>query len=99
MKKYLTILVMHIIKVHAQEEVTNSWQGTISNCIQEIDKLKNSKVDYTSIIEEVYERALGKASAEVFNGIEIEMLERMINKELVINHCKTLVHLSSKLED
>lgn len=95
MKARLTNLVMHVIKIHAQKKVTSSWQGTLNNELEGILNIKDSKTDYTQQIEDVYERALGKASGEVFNGVEIEALEQMIDKRMVIQHCKTLVHLGS----
>lgn len=95
MKARLTNVVIHVIKIHAQKVISNSWQGTLTNELQWVHKHKDKEVDYSTQIEEVYERALGKASAEIFNSLEIEALEQILNKQLVILHCKSLVHLGS----
>ncbi len=97
MEKIVFNLLVHVIKVHAQREITNSWQGTISNSFNWVAKKKDTKYDFSDMLNELYDDAISFASGEIFNGISEDKLRVLLDKELVILNCKMILHLNSSL--
>lgn len=91
MQRHLLIMVQHVIKIHAEKRVTSSWQGSINNALKYINKLKTGKECWDFEINELYEEAISYAAEEVRNGISIETLEALVDKEFVVLNCKVLL--------
>ncbi len=74
---YIEIVLLHLIKRHAEQRTTRSWDVSIANAVQQIvfvNKRRKAGGYYLSIddlaevILERYEIALRLASLEVFEG-------------------------------
>lgn len=90
---YMVILLQHYIKQAAEKRTTRSWNNSILNSIEQINrtnKRRKSKGYYASkeeleeIINEAFPRALRDAATEAFEGIytEPEIL-KMIDAESI----------------
>ncbi|MBD2137235.1 DUF29 family protein [Anabaena sp. FACHB-1237] len=99
---FVNILLIHLIKNHIEERLTNSWATSIRNSIMEIKRLnlkENKKSYYINvdewedlILDEVIDKAIADASDEVLNGAYNQFqLEEMIDKtELIGKGCQFL---------
>jgi hypothetical protein len=76
-ESFLKILLIHIIKKHAEKRTTKSWERSIRNAIdgiQSSNKRRSSKGFYLSIeeireaIEEIFGKSLRDAADEAFEG-------------------------------
>jgi len=100
-RSYAVILLQHLIKQQAEKGTTRSWEVSIRNSVREIQrKNKRRKAgDYyltteelVETLEEAYLNALDEASLEVEEGrYEPEELEKLINKEEILNHALALI--------
>ena len=100
-RSYAVILLLHLIKQQAEKGTTRSWEVSIRNSVREIQrKNKRRKAgDYyltteelVETLEEAYLNALDEASLEVEEGrYEPEELEKLINKEEILNHALALI--------
>lgn len=93
MNSYILVLLVHVIKIHAEKRKTRSWQNSIRNAVKKINELKDKKADLSIDLEEHYETALAMASTEIMYGIEISKLESILDQELIILHCLSLIDL------
>lgn len=99
MKSYLMNLMVHVIKIHAQEKTTSSWLGSMNNALKYIRQLQDSPLteeQWLLKLEDIYEDSLIYASNEIFNGCEVEYLETKVNKLIVLLHCYTLIQFTYK---
>src|ERR671917_2224497 len=95
------ILLLHLIKQQAEKRTTRSWEVSIRNSVREIQrKNKRRKAggyyltteELVETLEEAYLNALDEASLEVEEGrYEPEELEKLINKEEILNHALALI--------
>ncbi|CAN2040238.1 DUF29 family protein [Candidatus Magnetomoraceae bacterium gMMP-15] len=98
---YAVILLMHIIKQHAENRSTKSWERSIYNSVQKIALinkrrksrgyyLKNKELD--EILSSAFKPALKNASFEAFEGKydEIELASK-INKEDIKNEALEII--------
>ncbi|CAN2041718.1 DUF29 domain-containing protein [Candidatus Magnetomoraceae bacterium gMMP-15] len=94
-RSHTVILLLHLIKQHAEQRSTRSWEFSIYNALEDItyiNKRRKSggyylKKDELEIaIEEAWDRALKYASLEAFEGrySEAELMQ-MINAEQIKN--------------
>jgi hypothetical protein len=100
-RSYAVILLLHLIKQQAEKRTTRSWEVSIRNSVREIQrKNKRRKAggyyltteELVETLEEAYLNALDEASLEVEEGrYEPEELEKLINKEEIINHALALI--------
>lgn len=76
-ESFLQILLVHLIKQHAEKRTTRSWDVSIHNAIdgvQRINKRRKAGGHYLSVdelkesIDEIYPASLRLASLEVFAG-------------------------------
>jgi hypothetical protein len=77
-KSFLKLLLIHLIKNHVEQRLTNSWAASIRNSVREIQEIntkENKKSYYVNqdewenfIEEEVIEDAIADASLEIMNG-------------------------------
>jgi hypothetical protein len=95
------ILLLHLIKQQAEKRTTRSWEVSLRNSVREIQrKNKRRKAggyyltteELVETLEEAYLNALDEASLEVEEGrYEPEELEKLINKEEILNHALALI--------
>jgi len=100
-RSYAVILLLHLIKQQAEKRTTRSWEVYIRNSVREIQrKNKRRKAggyyltteELVETLEEAYLNALDEASLEVEEGrYEPEELEKLINKEEILNHALALI--------
>lgn len=100
-RSYAVILLLHLIKQQAEKRTTRSWEVSLRNSVREIQrKNKRRKAggyyltteELVETLEEAYLNALDEASLEVEEGrYEPEELEKLINKEEILNHSLALI--------
>ncbi len=88
------ILLLHLIKQHAEKRSTRSWEVSIRNAVRQIkrtNKRRKAGGFYLTIEElretltEAYSAALDQASLEAFKGkYEAEQLAEMVDKTAII---------------
>ncbi|WP_016950068.1 DUF29 family protein [Anabaena sp. PCC 7108] len=94
-KSFLKVLLIHLIKNHIEQRLTNSWAASIRNSLIEIQdiNLKENKKSYyinqdewDSWLDQEIELAISDASLEVMNGIYNEFqLAEMVDKNQIIS--------------
>ena len=92
-ESFLEILLIHLIKQHAEKRSTNSWERSIANALRGIyksNKRRESKGfylnqnDLQNAIEESYSFALKEAAQESFGGaFSAKVLSEMIDSEAI----------------
>ncbi len=89
LESFLVILLIHLIKIQVEKRVTRSWKNSLSNsllAIQRRNKLgKNSHyIKFTDwdeyILDCQFEAILG-AAKEIFEGINYQQLEKLVDFE------------------
>jgi hypothetical protein len=90
---YLTILLLHLIKQHAEKRTTRSWDVSIQNAVQQmayVNKRRKAGGFYLSTqeireaLEAWYDIALRQASLEAFGGVySVDELAAMVNDSAV----------------
>jgi hypothetical protein len=92
-RSYMAILLLHLIKRHAQKTTTRSWDISIRNALLEIaltNKRRKARGFYLdkdelkTVLEEAWEKALPCASMEAFEGSysETELAGMIDEKEI-----------------
>lgn len=76
-ESYLDILLLHIIKEHAENRSTRSWKASIYNAVRQIIKTNKrrksggyylTREDLKESVEECFQASLKYASVEAFGG-------------------------------
>jgi len=76
-QSFAVILLLHLIKQHAEQRSTRSWEFSIFNAVFEIQKVNKRRKsggyylkehELQEIIAEVYPLAIKKAALEAFEG-------------------------------
>ena len=90
-RSYAVVLLLHLIKRHAQKTTTRSWDISIRNALEEItytNKRRKAGGYYLGedelkiAVEEAWEKALRCASFESFEGTRTESeIAEMIDEE------------------
>jgi len=90
-ESYMEVLLVHLIKQHAEKRITRSWQASVYNSIEAIYRTNKrrkaggyylTQEELKQAIDEIYQTALIRASFEAFEGIYDESeLENKIEKE------------------
>jgi hypothetical protein len=101
MYSYCVILLLHLIKRHAEQRTTASWDASIENSLKAIartNKRRNAggyylprhEIDET--LMEAFGEALTDAALEAFGGIYSpkKLLEKF-DKELVLQEAKSML--------
>jgi hypothetical protein len=98
---FAKILLMHLIKQHAENRSTRSWDLSIKNSVREIQRTnqrRKAKGNYCEpselreTIEEAYDIALDAAASEAFEGrYEADALGAMVDREAIVNQAIALV--------
>ncbi len=87
-ESFMEILLIHLIKQHAEKRTTRSWEVSIRNAVRKIlfiNKRRKSGGYYLSeeelwsVIHEAWDSALLRASLEAFEGRydEIELAQKL----------------------
>ncbi|MEE4358686.1 MAG: DUF29 family protein [Desulfococcaceae bacterium] len=81
-ESFLDILLIHLIKQHAEKRTNRSWNASIYNALRQIEKINKrrksggyylSKDELKESLEESYPASLKYASLEAFGGAYDEM--------------------------
>jgi len=89
-RSYMVVLLLHLIKRHAERKTTRSWEVSIKNALSEIhytNKRRKAAGTYLSedelrdTLDEAWPMALRRASLEAFEGRYDEIqLDRQIDR-------------------
>ena len=90
---YIEILLIHMIKQHAEKRSIRSWEISIRNSIRAIERSNKrrkaggyylSENDLQEAVDEIYQTALDLASLEAFEGQydEIELATKIDEKKI-----------------
>lgn len=85
---YLEILLLHLIKKHAEKRTTKSWEASIFNSVYQINKVNKRRKsggyyltprEIEEAVQENYPVALKHASLEAFEGMmdDAELAEQV----------------------
>lgn len=85
---FIEILLIHLMKQHAERRTTRSWEVSIKNAVDNIEDVNRRKKaggyylssqELEETIAQRYQRALRRASLEAFEGHfdEMELSERL----------------------
>lgn len=90
---YAVVLLLHLIKKHAEHRSTRSWEFSIHNSVREINHVNKrrrsggwylTKEELLETLDEAYQTALEKAALEAFEGQYDESeISNKINKEKI----------------
>ncbi len=92
LESFLVILLIHLIKIQVKKRVSRSWRNSISNSLLAIQKRNKlgKKSHYIKpnewdehIFNCQFEAILG-AAKEVFEGIDYQELEKLVNFEKLL---------------
>jgi len=102
-ESFLEILLLHLIKKHAEQRFPRSWQNSILNAVEMIQRTnKRRKAGGTYLpadelraaITEVWPSALRNAALEAFEGqYEPQALAAKINQTQIIREALQLIGL------
>ena len=99
-RNYAVILLLHLIKQQAENRTTRSWEVSIRNSVREIQRENKRRKaggyyltpeELLEILLEAYLNAIDEATLEVEGHYEPEELEKLINREEIINRALTLI--------
>lgn len=98
---YMVILMMHLIKQHAEKHSARSWERSIYNSVEAIRVTNRrrkaggyyaGKEDLAELFCEAYPRALKNASYEAFEGrYDASELGEMVNENDIRNEALKLI--------
>jgi len=98
---FSVILLMHLIKQHAEKRSTRSWDITIKNAVRQIqrsNKRRKTSGNYLSLEElletlmDAYESALNASALEAFEGrYEAVEISDMIDRTAIIDQAIALI--------
>ena len=80
-ESYMEILLIHLIKQHAERRSTRSWEKSIRNSLEAIKRTNKRRKagghyldadELRSALDEVFQNALYNASFEAFEGVFTE---------------------------
>ena len=96
LESFLVILLIHLIKIQVEKRVTRSWKNSITNSLLAIQKRNRLGKKSHYIKEENWDEhilncqfeALLGAAKEVFEGIDYQELEKLVDFEqlTVVSH-------------
>lgn len=92
-ESFLLILLIHLVKQHAEQRTTKSWNRSIDNALGGITKSNKRRSaggnylrpdEFRELIDETFSLSVRNAAYEAFEGIySAEKLSTMINAEQV----------------
>lgn len=100
-RSYIVILLLHLIKQHAEKRTTRSWEVSIRNTLSEItytNKRRKAQGSYLTeeelweTIEEAWQIALRRASLETIEGrFDENELALMVNEKQIKEEALRLI--------
>ncbi len=109
LESFLVILLIHLIKIQVEKRVTRSWKNSIGNSLLAIQKrnrlgnkshyIKQDEWD-ENILNCQFEAVLG-AAKEIFEGIDYQELEKLVDFEkltIVTNELLALTYTKNSRE-
>ena len=100
-ESYLIILLLHLIKRHAEKRTTRSWDTSIANACDSIERTNRrrktgghylSEQGLKESIHDVYTIALRNAASEAFEGrYEMQEIAQMIGRETIEREALALI--------
>lgn len=100
-ESFLDILLLHLIKKHAEKRSTRSWEGSVRNAVDMITRTNKRRKaggyylttdELRDAVEESWNTALRKASFEAFEGgYDESELARMIDDRQVKKEALDLI--------
>ncbi len=99
---FAIIVLVHLIKKQAEKRSTKSWETSIANAVQQIQRTNKRRkaggtyltsAELREALEDAYASALRQAALEAFEGkYEAEELAEMVNKTAIINESMNLIY-------
>jgi hypothetical protein len=100
-RSFAIVLLIHLIKQHAERRSTRSWEYSIQNSTEEIryvNRRRKAKGTYATpdelreMLEDAYRPALGKAALEAFEGtLSAEQLAEKIDRQAILDEAFRLI--------
>ncbi|MCP4345295.1 MAG: DUF29 domain-containing protein [Desulfobacterales bacterium] len=100
-ESFLEILLLHLVKQHAEKRSTRSWEVSVFNSVYHINKTNKRRKaggyylnenELTDAIEETYPIALKHASLEAFEGtLDETELARKVNEDNIKKQALELI--------
>ncbi|HEY9771692.1 MAG TPA: DUF29 family protein [Coleofasciculaceae cyanobacterium] len=92
LESFLVILLIHLIKIQVEKRVTRSWKNSLSNsllAIQKRNRLGNKshyikENNWDEHISNCQLEAIFGAAKEVFEGIDYQKLEKLVDFDKLI---------------
>lgn len=98
---FLEILILHLIKKHAEKRTTRSWETSIFNSVYQINKINKRRKsggfylqpdEIAMAVKESYPIALKHASLEAFEGMYTdEELSGKVDEDRILEEALDLV--------
>jgi hypothetical protein len=98
---FAKILLLHLIKRHAEKHTTRSWDLSIENSVYEIQKTNRrrkaggyylSSTELREALEDTYRIALSGAAAEAFGGCySTKEIAEMVDRDSILNQAMQLI--------
>ncbi len=98
---YCVVLLVHLIKQQAEKRTTHSWDVSIRNSTDAINRINKrrkaggfylNKKELEETLIEAYNRALDNAALEAFGGIYNGLtLSNMVKQELILKEALELI--------
>ncbi len=99
---FTVILLLHLMKKHAEKRTTRSWEYSIWNSSHQIRRVNKrrqlggfylSQQEIHEVIAEAYPEALKRTALEAFEGQYMEaQLEAMIDREQIQQEALALIY-------
>jgi len=100
-ESFLDILLIHLIKQHAEKRTSRSWNASVYNALRQIEKKKKKRKsggyylnadELNTSVEESYRASLKYASVEAFGGAFDETeLARMVDEPQIKKEALELI--------
>ncbi|MCP4109548.1 MAG: DUF29 domain-containing protein [Desulfobacteraceae bacterium] len=92
-ESFLDVLLIHLIKQHAEKRTTRSWEASVHNALRQIEKTNKrrksggcylSEDELKASVEESYQACLKYASVEAFGGAldETELAQKVDESQI-----------------
>lgn len=98
---FARILLIHLIKQHAEKRTTRSWDLSVRNATRQIGRVNArrkangtylSEAELKITLEEAYQPALEYAAIEAFEGLyKDDELAQMIDAKLIVEQALKLI--------
>ena len=102
LESYLTVLLIHLIKIQVEKRITNSWLVSLRNSIYEIKRRNRlgkkshyiKQGEWLEHFNEVISEAIVDTSQEIFGGIDTKELRTKIDFDILQRKAFELLDLT-----